>query len=156
MPRLDRLSEASRKGLLALPVQVHDGAPFVRPVKPLSASRLALVTTAGLHRRDDARFMPGEQTFRVLPSDTPTSEIVQSHTSIGFDRSAILRDLNVTFPIDLVRELVVKGALGGLTRNAYSFMGALRDVAKLQDEAGPEVARRLQDDGAEVAVLTPT
>ena len=156
MPRLDRLPEASRKALVALPIQSHTTAPFVRPSKPLSASRLALLTTAGLHRRDDARFMPGEQTFRVLPSDTPTSEIVQSHTSIGFDRTAILRDLNVTFPIDRLRELVMKGALGGLTRHAYSFMGALREVAKLEGETGPEVARRLRDDGADVAVLTPT
>ena len=156
MPRLDRLPDASRKGLLALPIQSHTTGPFVRPAKPLSASRLALLTTAGLHRRDDARFMPGEQTFRALPSDTPTSEIVQSHTSIGFDRTAILRDLNVTFPIDRLRELVVKGALGGMTHNAYSFMGALRDVAKLEGETGPDVARRLRDDGADVAILTPT
>jgi D-proline reductase (dithiol) PrdB len=156
MPRLDRLPEASRKGLLALPVQAHDTAPFVRPSKPLAASRLALVTTAGLHRRDDRLFNPGEQAFRVLPADTPAADILQSHTSIGFDRTALLRDLNVTFPIDRVRELVAKGTLGGLARNAYSFMGALRDVAKLEGESAPEVARRLREDGADVALLTPT
>ena len=156
MPRLDRLPAASRKGLLALPVQAHDTTPFVRPAKPLSASRLALVTTAGLHRRGDARFTPGEQTYRVLPSDTPPAEIIQSHTSIGFDRTAILRDLNVTFPIDRLGELVARGALGGVARNAYSFMGALRDVATLERETAPDVARRLRDDGADVALLTPT
>ncbi|PYM21650.1 MAG: hypothetical protein DMD78_17345 [Candidatus Rokuibacteriota bacterium] len=156
MPRLDRLPEASRKGLLALPVQVNDTTPFVRPARPLAAARLALVTTAGLHLRSDRRFGPGEQTFRVIPSDTPAAEILQSHTSIGFDRTAILRDLNVTFPIDRVRELVARGVLGGLVREAYSFMGALREVAKLESESGPEVARRLRDAGADVALLTPT
>jgi len=156
MPRLDRLPEASRKGLLALPVQANETVPFVKPSRPLAASRLALVTTAGLHRRSDTLFNPGEQTFRVLPIDTPAGEIVQSHTSIGFDRTALLRDLNVTFPIDRLRELVASGVLGGLTPSAYSFMGALRDVAKLEGESGPAVARRLRDEGAEVALLTPT
>lgn len=156
MPRLDRLPEASRKGLLALGVQAHDTAPFVRPARPLAASRLALVTTAGLHRRSDPLFNPGDQTFRVLPSATSAADIVQSHTSIGFDRSAILRDLNVTFPIERVRELVARGTLGELAPNAYSFMGALREVTKLEHESGPEVARRLRADGADVALLTPT
>lgn len=156
MPRLDRLPEASRKNLLALPMQANDSAPFVRPARPLAACRLALVTTAGLHRRGDRPFGPGEQTWRVIPGDTSSSDIVQSHTSIGFDRAAIMRDLNVTFPIDRVRELVAKSTLGALARNAYSFMGALRDVARLEGETGPEVARLLREDGADVALLTPT
>ena len=156
MPRLDRLPEASRKGLLALSVQVNETAPFVRPAKPLSASRLALVTTAGLHRRGDTNFAPGDQGFRALPSDTPAADIVQSHTSIGFDRTAILRDLEVTLPIQRGRELLARGVLGSLSPNAYSFMGALREVAKLEGESAPEVARRLREDGAEVALLTPT
>ena len=48
MPRLDRLPQISRNTLLALPVRVNDTTPFARPGKPLSACRLALVTTAGL------------------------------------------------------------------------------------------------------------
>ena len=156
MPRLDRLPEASRKGLLALPMQSHETAPFTRPSKPLAASRLAIVTTAGLHRRSDRPFTPGEQTYRVFASDTPPSDLLQSHTSIGFDRAPIMRDLNVTFPIDRARELVAQGVLGGVAPNAYSFMGALRDVTKLEGETGPDVARRLAADGADVVLLTPT
>ena len=71
MPRLDRLPDASRKNLLALPVHVNETTPFVRPARPLAACRLAIVTTAGLHRRGDRPFGPGEQTYRVIPSETP-------------------------------------------------------------------------------------
>ncbi len=156
MPRLDRLPEASRKGLLALAVHINEAVPFVRPAKPLSQCRLALVTTAGLHSRGDRNFNPGEQGYRVFPSDTPVAEIVQSHTSIGFDRTAILRDLEVTFPITRVRELVTRGALGGVAPNAYSFMGALREVATLEGESAPAVAQRLREDGADAVLLTPT
>ena len=114
MPRLDRLPQISRNNLLTFPAQVNDTAPFVRPGKPLAGCRLAIVTTAGLHVRGDRPFTPGDQTYRVIPSDTPTADIVQSHTSIGFDRVAIMRDINISFPIDRLRELVARGELGGL------------------------------------------
>jgi D-proline reductase (dithiol) PrdB len=67
-----------------------------------------------------------------------------------------MRDLNITYPIDRLRELVVRGELGGLASNGYSFMGAQREVTTIERETGPEVARRLRDDGAHVAFLTPT
>ena len=65
MPRLDRLPQISRNSLLMLPVQSNDTAPFTRPTRPLSACRLAIVTTAGLHRRDDRPFGPADQTYRL-------------------------------------------------------------------------------------------
>jgi len=156
MPRLDRLPQVNQTSLLAFPAQVNDRAPFVTPGKALSASRLAIVTTAGLHRRGDRPFGPGEQTYRVIPSDTPAADIIQSHTSIGFDRAPIMRDLNISFPIERVRELIARGELGGLGPSCYSFMGALRDTARLAGETGPDVARLLHEEGADVALITPT
>ena len=156
MPRLDRLPQISRNNLLTFPAQVNDTAPFVRPARPLAACRLAIVTTAGLHVRGDRPFTPGDQTYRVIPSGTRTADIVQSHTSIGFDRAAIMRDLNISFPIDRLRELAARGEIGGLGPNNYSFMGALRDLPRVEGETGPEVGRRLRDEGVDVALITPT
>jgi D-proline reductase (dithiol) PrdB len=156
MPRLDRLPEANRHNLLNLPMQVNDGAPFVALAKPLAACRVAIVTTAGLHRRRDRPFGPAEQTYRVIPADTLPADIILSHTSIGFDRVPIMRDLNITYPIDRLRELVARGDLGGLAPNGYSFMGAQRELSRIEQETGPEVARRLREDAADVALLTPT
>jgi D-proline reductase (dithiol) PrdB len=156
MPRLDRLPQANRNNLLNLPVEVNDGGPFVRPGKPLSACRLAIVTTAGMHRRGDRPFGPGDQSYRAIPSDTPVADIVQSHTSIGFDRVPTMRDVNISFPIDRVRELVARGELGGVAPCNYSFMGAQRDVVRLHAETGPDAARRMRDEGVDVALITPT
>lgn len=155
-PRLDRLPEPNRKNLLALPMQVNDTAPFVRLVKPLTACRVTIVTTAGLHRRGDRPFGPGEQTYRVIPADTPAADIIQSHTSLGFDRVPIMRDVNISYPIDRLRELAARGELAGLAPNGYSFMGAQRELGRIEEETGPEVARRLHEDGADVVLLTPT
>jgi len=156
MPRLDRLPEGNRKNLVALAVQVNETTPFVVPGKPLAACRLAMVTTAGLHRRGDRPFGPGDQSYRVIPGDTPTADVVQSHTSLGFDRVPIMRDVNISFPIDRLRELVTRGALGGLAPSHYSFMGAQRELTRLDDETGPEVGRRLRQEGVDLALITPT
>jgi D-proline reductase (dithiol) PrdB len=156
MPRLDRLAQINRNAMLTFPAQVNDTAPFVVPGKPLGACRVAIVTTAGLHRRDDRPFGPGEQTFRAIAADSPPSEIVQSHTSLGFDRVPIMRDLNITFPVDRLRELVERGELGGIGPSHYSVMGALRETTRLEAETGPEIGRRLRAEGVDAVLITPT
>jgi D-proline reductase (dithiol) PrdB len=156
MPRLDRLPQLNRNNLLMLPVQVNDAAPFTRLTTPLTAARLAIVTSAGLHRRGDRPFGPGEQTYRVIPSDTPVRDLIQSHTSLGFDRVPMMRDPNICFPVDRLRELIARGELGGTGPHHYSFMGAQRDLKRIQEETGPEVGRRLRDEGVDVALITPT
>ena len=157
MPRLDRLSELQRKSSLAHPCLLNDSAPFTRPRRPLPQSRLALVTTAGIHGRGDTPFTGADQSFRAIPANTPPSDIVQSHASIGFDRTAFQRDINVVFPIDRVRELEACGEIGSLSQTYFSFMGAQRPpYDRLLQETGPEVARRLRDEGVDIVFLTGT
>ena len=161
MPKLAALSEIQRKSMLMFPCIEHDDAPWTPMAKPLSESKLGLVTTAGLHVRGDKPFIAdhkggGDTSFRTIPRSAAAADIIQSHTSIGFDHTGIYRDLNVTFPIDRLQELVSQKKIGSLSDNYYSFMGALRDVTGIIEESGPEVARRLKDEGVEVVLLTPT
>lgn len=154
MPRLDRLSELQRKSLLTHPCLLSDDAPWTPLARPLAQARLAIVTTAGLHRRGDRPFTGGEQTCRVLPADLPARDIVLSHTSIGFDRTGIQRDLNLVYPVDRLRELVAQGTLGSLGPTNFSFLGAQRAYEGLQQESGPAVARQLRDEGVDAVLLT--
>lgn len=156
MPRLERLPEITRNSLLTLPVQVNQGAPFTPVAKPLADCRLAIVTTAGLHLRDDPPFGGGDPSYRVIPSTSRPDEIIQSHASLGFDRIATQRDLNIVFPLDRLRELVARRELGRLGPNCYSFMGAQRDTTAIESTTAPEVARRLLNERVDVALLTPT
>ena len=157
MPRLELLSEVQRRMLQMFPCMEHEDTPWTPMRKPLSESRLALVTSAGLHMRDDTPFvMGGDSSYRVIPQSASTADILQSHASIGFDHTGIYRDINVTYPVDRLRELADRGVIGSLGKNNYSFMGALRDTSEVAERTGPEVARRLVDEGVEVAFLTPT
>jgi D-proline reductase (dithiol) PrdB len=156
VPRLEDLSEVARQGHLNFPAFEHDDAPFTPMTKLLAESKLALVTTAGLHVRGDAPFNNNDQSYRVIPAITPVRDIVQSHTSIGFDRTAFMRDINISFPVNRLNELAAQGVVGSLSTDFYSFMGALRNPRKVVEKAGPEVARLLIEDGVDVVLLTPT
>jgi D-proline reductase (dithiol) PrdB len=156
MPRLEDLTEVARQGHLNFPAFEHDDSPFVPLTKPLSEAKIGLVTTAGLQVRGDVPFVNNDQSFRVIPSDTPPRDILQSHTSIGFDRTAFIRDINISFPVDRLNELVEQGVIGSLSKNYYSFMGALRNPKQVEEETGPEVARLLMAEGVDAVFLTPT
>lgn len=156
MPRLDKLSETSRNTLLTMPVELHATSPFVRPGRPLSECRVAIVTSAGLHLRDDRPFVSADPTYRAIPSSASAADVLQSHTSIGFDRTAMLEDINVIFPIDRLREMHAAGRIGELATTFYSFMGAQRDITNIKTQTAPEVAELLVRDRVDVVLLTPT
>jgi D-proline reductase (dithiol) PrdB len=155
MPRLEQLPEATRNALLTLPVQVNHGAPWTPPRRSLAETRLALVSTAGLHQRGDPPFQNGDPSFRAIPADAREGDILQSHTSLSFDRTPAQRDLNVIFPLDRLRELQTAGEIGSLAPTSYSFMGAQRDASRIEQETAPQVARLLLDQGVETVLLVP-
>ena len=156
MPRMDRISESTRKNLLTRPVEINTGTPFTAPRAPLARARVAIVTSAGIHVRGDAPFVRYDTTYRTIPGDVRVADIVQSHTSIGFDRTAIIEDVNVSFPIERLREMVAGGTIGSIAPRSFSFMGAQKDLTGISATSGPEVARLLRDDGVDVVLLTPS
>jgi D-proline reductase (dithiol) PrdB len=160
MPRLATLSEINRQSMLSFPCLEPETTPWTPLHTSLSQSKISLVTSAGLHVRHDKPFIGdpkgGDTSYRVIPSTAKAADILQSHVSIGFDHTAIMRDLNVTFPIDRVRELADKGIVGSVAQNFYSFMGALRNPKPLIEATGPEVARRLKAEGVDLVLITPT
>ena len=121
---------------------------------PLASARVALVTTAGLHHRDDRRFSAGAGDFRVIPDDIDPADLVMSHLSVNFDRSAFQQDPNVWFPLDRLREMEADGEIGGISRWHYAFMGGI-PTPMLMEQTGQEVGRFLRDDGVDVVILIP-
>ncbi len=121
---------------------------------PLDESTVALISTAGFHRRGDPPFRPGAVDYRIIPGDIDFADLVLSHVSTNFDRSAIAQDPNISFPIDRLRELTTSGEIGGVAPWHYSFMGAQPQPQKMES-TGTEVGRLLAADGVDVALLVP-
>ena len=156
MPRLEELSEAQRNSAIMFPCMEHDESPVTPMRKPLSEAKLALVTSAGLHLRSDKPFSRGDSGFRVIPADADGKDVLMSHSSIGFDHVPFYKDVNITFPVDRMRELRDRGQVGSISQNFYSFMGAQRDPSKILTDGAPEVAQRLLAEGVDAVILTPT
>ena len=152
MTRLDRLPEIERTHLLALPCPTYDTTPWVEG-PALSERRLALVSTAGLHRRSDRPFDVNAADYRVIPADTRARDLVMSHISTNFDRTGFQQDLNVVFPLDRLKELVAAGEIGSLAGYHYSFMGAT-DPGRMADTARA-LARIMKNDGVDAVLLVP-
>ncbi|ETW92584.1 MAG: hypothetical protein ETSY2_53100 [Candidatus Entotheonella gemina] len=153
MVRLMDLPAYEREHLLAKSFQPFPTQPWVSG-PALAERRVALVTTAGLHRRDDRHFSRRSGDYRVLPGDLEGHELIMSQGSVNFDRTGFQQDINVVFPIDRMRELAREGVIGSLADYHYSFMGAGVDPYALEP-AARQVAACLRDDGVNTVFLTP-
>ena len=153
MARLDRMSPRLQAHFLNMPCPAFDTTPWVAG-PPLAQRRVALISTAGLHRRDDRPFSPGSLEFRTIPADTPPDELVMSHVSTNFDRTGFQQDWNVVFPLDRLCELAAAGVIGSLAQDHYSFMGAIGDTLALEPHAR-ELAKIMQAEGVDTALLVP-
>jgi D-proline reductase (dithiol) PrdB len=138
------------------PVPVNDDVPWTAPATPVSDGTLALVTTAGLHHRDDAPFVKYDQTYRIIDAGVREQDLLQSQSSIGFDRSLRIRDINVVFPIDRLRELAADHAVGALSGEFYSLVGAQDDSEQTARTIGAQIGPLLRRQGVRFVLITPT
>ena len=75
MVRLEHHDEHERAHLLDLPCPSFDHTPYVTGLN-LERARIAVVSTAGLHRRSDRPFAGGEAGYRVLPVDVGPGDLL--------------------------------------------------------------------------------
>lgn len=123
MVRLQDLSDAEREHIMAKALPTFDVRPWVEG-PALSERRVALITTAGLHRLGDQAFGFIDLSHRVIPATVDTSQLTMTHSSVHFDRSGFREDVNTVFPLDRLRELADDGVIGSVADHHYSLMGA--------------------------------
>ncbi|GAC1299672.1 MAG: hypothetical protein NVSMB27_39830 [Ktedonobacteraceae bacterium] len=135
-------------------------AQAVTPLrKPLRDCMVALVTTAGLSLPGqppfDVTLKNGDTSFREIPANLSLQLLEMNQRSWSFDQTGILRDRNLTLPLDRLREMQQRGEIGAVAPHHYSFMGSIVSPSKLIKTSAPEVARRLKADAVDVVLLTP-
>ncbi|RMG92796.1 MAG: hypothetical protein D6708_06060 [Candidatus Dadabacteria bacterium] len=136
-----------------------DRVPWTPARRPLAEATVALVTTGGVHLRDQPPFdmadPEGDPSFREIPVDTSPEALTITHDY--YDHTDAEKDLNLVLPVERLREAVAAGAVGALHPVAYSFMGHIDGphVETLRRKTGPEVAGRLARAGVDYALLVP-
>lgn len=150
--RLSDLPDGEAAHLRRIECPTYDDTPALAG-PPLAERRVVLISTAGLHRRGDRAFRPGDGSYRLIPGETPPGDLVMSHVSVNFDRTGFQQDLNVVFPIDRLRELVAEGRIGALASQHYSFMGAFPPAAA--EPHAEHLAGLLKADRVDAALLVP-
>lgn len=153
MASLDRMSEEERSSVENVPCPTFDTQPWVTG-PPLSERRVAIVSTAGLHKRGDRPFtFDAGDGYRVIPGDISANDLVMTHVSTNYDRTGFQQDWNVVFPLDRLREMAAEGIIGSVADFHYSFMGA-HDPMALEEQAR-NVAGIMKKDGVNAVLLVP-
>lgn len=132
--------------------------PFAPLKKPLSESRVTLISTSDISARDIEKdlgegMMVNTGGVYSLPSDVPVDRLY-SH-SHSYDRVATtLDDVDSFYPTTILHEAVKAGRVGGLAKRFHGLYNAYSQRVTRERDA-VEVVKRCKEDGVDVALLAP-
>lgn len=141
----------------------HPEIPWAPVRKPLSESKVALLSTAGLSMKGDPPFdmdyeranpTRGDSSWRKLAGHATADDLVANHLHI--DTGYIARDLDVALPTRRLQELVDAGEVGAVADHHYSIMGFQgNDSSQLENVSAPEIAADLKSQEVDLVLLAP-
>lgn len=159
MAQLSELSWRDRRFVEGYVWRRLDPTPWQPPRRPLSESRLALISSAGFVLPDQPPFSRlvrgGDVSFREIPAQTDPATLKLTHKSGAFQRDGVVRDANLAFPLQRVRELAEQGTIGEVNHRHLSFMGSITAPGRLTRKTAPQAAALLASDAVDVALLVP-
>ena len=132
----------------------NDDAPFTPLSKPLSESKIGIVTTALL--------LPDGFVYRVT-DDLPRVPAAATKAQVGDLSTRYLSwakdetntdDPNSFLPLDQVSELVDRGRIGSLSERFYSLPNQFSQ-RRTQTNDAPQVLEWMREDAVDVALLVP-
>ena len=150
-----------------LPIMAQAGAPkpprvlvspskaaWVPVTKPVSESKVALLSSAALRLEGQEPFVPREDlSYRRVRSDPAAGAIVIDHHS-GIGRIP-KQDPEMVFPRTALATLAKRGLIGALSPYHFSFMGGVRRSQEIEEELAPAIAAELKKAAVDLALLVP-
>jgi D-proline reductase (dithiol) PrdB len=131
----------------------YESIPWTPFRKPSDAACVALVTTGGVHRRQDPPFVGiDDASYREIPAITQASDLTVSHPF--FDSAELEQDIDAILPLTRLRELQRDGVIRCVAPQHFSFMGVVPHWGRLEGYT-KEVAGKLVTAGVDAVILTP-
>jgi D-proline reductase (dithiol) PrdB len=139
----------------AMVKKIDNPPPIAPPIDDLTRARVALITTAGVHLKNQSIFdvEAGDSSYRAIPDNTVLTDLMISHTH--YDRTDADQDINCVFPLDRLHELKEEGVIGSTASTHFGFMGYIPKTEKLTERVIPEVVKLLKADEVDIVVLSP-
>jgi len=131
--------------------------PFTPFDGELSRATVAVVTAGGVHLKDQEPFNIsdelGDLTFRVIPADVDSSQLMVTHHH--YDHSDADEDINVVFPLDVLRDLQREDFIRDIAKKHIGYMGYTMQLKAMYEGTAPEIANEIdRGSRADVVVLT--
>jgi len=133
----------------------HATVPFAKLVKPLSESRVAVVTTASPFTGQQAREGVLRGSKQVWSGDSTVTPDRLYTDDLAWDKESTHTDDVESFvPLGALRARVAEGRIGSLAKR---FHGVPTDYSQrriLEDDA-PQILARCREDAVDVVLLVP-
>ena len=136
-------------------------APFE---KRLQASRIALLSSAGLYLKASQRSFDlvreqdnpewGDPSWRSIPAGVAAADIAVAHLHINDED--VLADPEIAMPAHLLDQLAAEGVIGSATADHLSVMGYQdRSLQAWREQTLPDLVAKLRDQQADGLILAP-
>jgi D-proline reductase (dithiol) PrdB len=131
--------------------------PFTPFERELAKTNVAIVSAGGVHLKDQEPFNTadelGDLGFRIIPEDADSSDLMVTHHH--YDHRDADRDINVVFPIDVLRDLKAEGFVGGLAKKHVGYMGYTMQLKAMYEGTAREIANEIdRGSRADAVILT--
>ncbi len=131
--------------------------PFTPFDRELSKSTIAIVTAGGVHLKNQEPFNIadelGDLGYREISPDVDSSDLMVTHHH--YDHSDADEDINVVFPIDVLRDLQAEGFIGGIAKKHIGYMGYTMQLKAMYEGTAREIANEIDKGSrADAVVLT--
>jgi D-proline reductase (dithiol) PrdB len=131
--------------------------PFTPFDRALDKSTIAIVSAGGVHLKDQEAFNIadelGDLTYRVIPADADAKDLMVTHHH--YDHADADTDINVVFPLDVLRDLAAEGFVGGVAKKHVGYMGYTMQLKAMYEGTAPQIANEIdRGSGADAVLLT--
>ena len=133
-----------------------DEEPHFTPlIKPLSESKLGLISTAGTYVHGQiAYFYKDDTSVRAIGANTPVSDIRFSHIMENYLVEA-RQDPCTVFPLEALWQLESEGSIGELAKNYFSCMGGIYSKNRVMAELLPNLEKVIANEELDLLLLIP-
>src|SRR3990172_6629665 len=131
--------------------------PFTPFEGELARATIGIVTAGGVHLRDQELFNIadelGDLGYRVISDDVDSKQLMVTHHH--YDHSDADKDINVVFPLDVLRDLQSSGFIHGIARKHVGYMGYTMQLKAMYEGTAREIANEIDKGSrADAVILT--